>query len=199
MSDKEIPPIPEGIDYFADMEPIDADPATMETIVMLAEKQLSLEAQVESASEALNLLRNELDTIQMRRLPEVMGALGMKEFTLENGAKITIKEDIKAGITEDNRPAAHAWVRERGDGGIIKNVVSIAFGKDEDAKAEEVVKSLTDQGYSPDQKESIHVSTLKSYVKERLEAGDAIPVDLFGVFEFKKATVKLPKPKATKK
>jgi hypothetical protein len=32
-------------------------------------------------------------------------------------------------------------------------------------------------------------------VKERLEHGDNIPIDVFGIFEFKLAKIKLPKPK----
>jgi len=46
------------------------------------------------------------------------------------------------------------------------------------------------QGYEPQQKEDVHASTLKAWVRERIEAGDEFPMDLFGAFIGQRAIIK---------
>jgi hypothetical protein len=108
---------------------------------------------------------------------------------------VSVKADVKTSITEANKPAAFAWLREHHFDGIIKMAVSLSFGKGESAAAELAVKTLHEAGYEPTQAESVHPATLKSFVKERLEDGDNIPIDVFGIFEFKQSKIKLPKTK----
>ena len=45
-------------------------------------------------------------------------------------------------------------------------------------------------GYLPDQKKEVHPQTLKAFVKEQLQKGQAVPMDLFGVFTGHRATIK---------
>ena len=96
-------------------------------------------------------------------------------------------------INKNNRDAAHAWLRQQGHGDIIKNQVSVSFGKGEDETALETMTLLEQEGLFPAQKESVHPSTLKAFVRERIESGDsAFTVDtqkLFSVYQGKRTKI----------
>jgi len=88
---------------------------------------------------------------------------------------------VYAHITEDKRQAAHAWLRQHGFGDLIKHQVTASFGAGEDDMAHAVKHHLEGLGVAVQDKESVHHSTLRAWARERLEAGDDIPEDLFGL------------------
>ena len=45
-------------------------------------------------------------------------------------------------------------------------------------------------GLHPEQTESVHSSTLRAFVKERVENRDNFPMDLFGAFTGQRAVLK---------
>ena len=73
---------------------------------------------------------------------------------------------------------------------IIKNTVSCVFGRGEDSQAEEFLKIAAEQGVPAAQKEEVHPSTLKAFVKERVEVGDEFPMDLFGAYVGQRENIK---------
>ena len=71
-----------------------------------------------------------------------------------------------------------------------KNDVVVSFGKGQDNEAGHVVGLLREQGFDPDTKTHIHASTLKAFVKERVENGKPIDLDMFGAFIANAAEIK---------
>ena len=65
---------------------------------------------------------------------------------------------------------------------IIKNDITVSFGKGEDNVAGDVVGLLQERGFDPKTKTHVHPSTLKAFVKERVIEGKPIDLDLFGAF-----------------
>ena len=57
-------------------------------------------------------------------------------------------------------------------------VVRIFAPKDSDSM--EVARELRDKGFGPVQKTSVHASTLKSFIKDGLEKGISLDLDLLG-------------------
>lgn len=124
-------------------------------------------------------------------LPALMAEFGLTEIKLEDGTIVSIKEDVDAKISEVNRPAAMGWLTANGFGGIIKTEVSVLFGAGSHDDAARLVGDLAKSGYSGAQMaETVHPSTLKSFVREQLACGTAIPFDLFGIFPYNKAIIK---------
>jgi hypothetical protein len=183
------------LDYFDDVPTAPVEVATLELLARLAHESSALEAEILRDSVALEEKNAALSKLMRVRIPEIMGTLGMEEFKLTDGSVVSVKADIKCGITEVNKPAAFAWLEKEHFDGIIKTNVAAQFGKGEMEKAKEALELLEKAGFSGSMDRSIHSATLKSFVKERLENGDNIPVDTFGIFEFKMAKIKLPKPK----
>lgn len=195
MSNSEIKSLEGGIDYFDDIPPVEAEPATLELLSRLAHESSALEKEIHADTVALEEKNSALMRLLRVRIPEIMQTLGMETFKLTDGSEVSVKADIKTGITEANKPAAFSWLEEHQFDGIIKTNVAAQFGKGEIENAKKALEALEAAGFHGSMDRSIHPATLKSFVKERLENGDAIPIDTFGIFEFKMAKIKLPKAK----
>ena len=73
---------------------------------------------------------------------------------------------------------------------MIKNIVSLNFGKSEDEAAASLVDELIERKLNVSQKMKVEPMTLKSYVKTEIEAGRTVPMDMFGVYIANKTTIK---------
>lgn len=187
----------EEIDYFEDMpQPEETDAATLERLSTLAQNARTLESEIHAAEVALEEQKGKLNKILTERIPSVMDSLGMESFKLQDGAEISVKDDVKCQLSEERKPAAFAWLEERNYDGIIKTIVAVSFGKGEMEKAKQALKLLSEGGFFAELDRSIHASTLKAFVKERLEAAEPdFPLNTFGVFEYRIAKIKPPKSK----
>ena len=95
-----------------------------------------------------------------------------------------------ANISVANREKAFNWLRENGLGDIIKNEISVSFGRNEDNKAADYAALAEERGFQPTQKLKVEPMTLKALVRERIEAGKELPTELFNVFVGNKTTIK---------
>ena len=131
---------------------------------------------METELKRLNKIKYQLET---ERIPALMEEMGQTKGTF-NGVEVKLVQKIDARITEANKEAAFAWLRENGHDGIIKNDVTMSFSKGEDNLAGDVIGLLRDKGFDPVQKTSVHASTLKSFIKDGLEKGISLDLDLLG-------------------
>lgn len=139
------------------------------------------------------LQKNE-SRIETEDMPELMRELDMKSFKLKDGTEIEVVDDLKCGITEENRDGAHSWLRNNNFGGIIKTVIAQHYGAGEiDAATKNAQAIFKLTGREASVVESIHAGTLKSFLKEQRKKGTKIPTKLFGLFPFSKAKVTPPK------
>lgn len=162
---------------------IDAIIPTDEELAMvskLAAKQRDLENSIAEMEEGLKKAKADLDQVRDKELPNALAEIGLSELKLTDGTKISIKTEVYANISEERSQAAFAWLRKNGHGALVKNIISAEFGKGEDEKAIEAATVLAEAGFSPKQKESVHAMTLKAFVKEQVNQGADIPLDLFG-------------------
>jgi len=146
----------------------------------LAEAQAAVEAEMADLDARLTKAREKHRDLAERQVPELMDQIGMTEFKTTTGLKITVAEKIRAAIPKAKAPLAFHWLKENGHAAMIKRVVSVSFGKGEDEKAQDFCKTLSEE-YEYDDKASVHPSTLAAFVKEKLESGEEVPLDLFGV------------------
>lgn len=183
------------IDFFSDDVAFNADnaPATLERLTDLALKTTALNEEITALSVQLAEKSDSVKNILRNLIPTVMEELGMSEFKLVDGSKIEVKDHLQASLTEANKPAGFLWLEENEFDGIIKTKVHADFGKGEADDAKRARDALVAAGFSAELDRNVHPATLKAFVKERLEAGDSIPVDVFGVFQFKEAKITAPK------
>ena len=165
----------------------------LKSVSKLADNMLLLERIIAEREGQLAEAKKRLNQLCDEDLPQLMAELNISSFKLKNGEEVEVRNTYGAHIKEANKEAAFAFLRESGLGDIIKNTVSVAFGKGEDAMAESFVESAERQGYVPQQKTAVHPQTLKAWVRERIENGESIPTETFGVFAGQKAIIRRPK------
>lgn len=182
-------------DWMEGESPKAAPTVTLAEVVSAAERALSIQNQIDEKQAELEQLDRELSSLQRFKIPDMLDSLGISEFKLEDGTKLKVEQSIQANISAANKPAAFRWLRENKFDGIIKTVVKADFGKGESEEASRAVALLDEAGFAVEMSETVHAATLKSFVKERLEAGDNIPVDVFGIFDSKIAKFTKPKRK----
>ena len=167
-----------------------ADGGILKTVSELARAIAAKEAQVADLDRQLKDAKKELLKLTDEDLPASMAEMGLASFTLDDGSQIDVKPTYGASILVDNRPKAYEWLRDNGYDDIIKNNVSVSFGRGEDDRANAFKAVAEKEGYIPQQETSIHAGTLKAFVRERIEAGDEFPMELFGAYVGQRATIK---------
>ena len=145
---------------------------------------------IEEAEEKLKEFKKQRDHISGEVIPTMMSEMGLSELKLQDGSHLKVSTSYKAHITEANKEAAYNWLRNNGLGDIIKNEISVSFGRGEDIKAAHYAELAKGQGLQPTQKLKVEPMTLKALVRERIEAGKDMPTEIFGVFSENKTTIK---------
>lgn len=163
---------------------------SLDPISRLANEAYQVEDQIEKTEETLKALKKQHLEIIEQKLPEALEAIGLKEFTLVDGAKIEVKPFYAASISAANREEAFKWLRNNGYGDLIKNNVTVSFGTGEDAKAEDFMEKCQRQQLVPSQITKVESMTLRAWFKERVEAGDPVPVQIFGGYTSQRAKIK---------
>ena len=127
--------------------------------------------------------------LENEEIPAVMEENNLTSLKLKDGQKIEITESYHASITQANKDFCFNWLKEKGLDDIIKNEVSVAFGRGENDGALDLKSQLEGQGLPVDHSQKIHPQTLKAFVGERIRSGNAVP-DEFGVFIRKKVKIR---------
>lgn len=162
----------------------------LKSIATLARKQLKLELQVSRLEAQLKGVKEDLRYTAEVELPEAMSAVGLSHFALDTGEQITVKQDIYANISADNKDGAFKWLKEHGHVDLIKNNIVLGFTKGQTAEAEQCIELLRESGYKPTTKEEVHWQTLRAFAREQIEDGNTeFPMDLFGVHFVNKTTI----------
>jgi len=167
-----------------------ADGGALKTVAELARIIKTKEIEVADLERQFKDSKKELLRLTDEELPASMAEMGLASFTLDDGSTIDVKPTYGASILVANREKAYDWLRDHGYDDIIKNNVAVSFGRGEDDMAG-AFKSLAEkEGYSAQQDTSIHSQTLRAFVRERIEAGDEFPMDLFGAYVGQRAVIK---------
>ena len=166
------------------------DDSKLDNVSRLANKAARLQGDLERNEEEKRHLKKALYKVTDEDLPEALEKLNLQKITLKDGSEISVKSVYGASIPKDKQDEAYEWIREIGDGDIIKNNITVTFGKGEDQDAQAFILVCGDQGFNPQQKEKIEPMTLKAWLREKVEAGDPVRLDLVGGFIGQRAIIK---------
>jgi len=150
----------------------------------------ALEDQLKIDQESLKQKQKELERISGEVIPTLLGEMGLSSLKLADGSAVDVKPYYAANISLRNREAAYNWLRSNGLGDIIKNEITVSFGRNEDNKAADYANLARGQGYQPTQKLKVEPMTLKALVRERIENGKNMPTDIFNVFVGSRTIIK---------
>lgn len=153
-------------------------------LAALARTQFELEQEILQDEQRLKFKQEKLKLLAEKHIPEAMEACGMREFRTAEGISVAIKEVVRAGISDAHKPAAFAWLDAHGYSNLVKRKFICSFGKDEEAWARKFAADLArrKRTVNVESVQEIHHRTLVSFVKEKLEAGVDLPLEIFGVY-----------------
>jgi hypothetical protein len=151
-------------DMFADAGALDGvDANATKSLSDLVKHLRDKNEQIIQCEEYLKQLKAEKQRIATEQIPMLMDEMGIERVDVD-GATVQLKPFVSASIPADRRQEAFAWLREHG---------------------------LDEQkGFHPEKKTHIHAMTLKAFVKERVEKGLPIDLDMFGAYVARTADVK---------
>ena len=153
-----------------------------ESLSEQALKLKEMEKDLAAKEEEIKKLKQDIDIIAGEVIPTMMQEMNLSSLKLADGSSIEVKPVYGASISASKKEEAFNWLRNNGLGDLIKNEITVSFGRNEDNKAASYAELAQGQGYQPTQKLKVEPMTLKALVRERLESGKEMPTDLFNVF-----------------
>ena len=178
------------INFEEDQQEVIQKTDNIQSLADQVEKLNSLQQRIELQEDNLKNTKKEFEHLSGEVIPTMMAEMGLSHLKLMDGSSVDVKPNYSASITIANRDAAFNWLRNNGLGDIIKNEISVSFGRNEDNKAADYAALAEERGFQPTQKLKVEPMTLKALVRERLEAGKEMPTEIFNVFVGNKTTIK---------
>ena len=149
----------------------------------------SLEDEVKIMEDNLKKKKEAADKISEEVIPEIMDNMKLKTLKLQDGSAIEVKEIYGASIPVANREGAYKWLRDNDLGDLIKNEITVSFGRGEDNKASNYANLARENGFEPAQKLKVEPMTLKALYRERVEGKQNLPSEHFNLFKGNKTKI----------
>ena len=178
------------IDFEKDQQNTMKKTDNIQSLADQVEKLESLQKKLELQEENMKNTKKQLEHVSGEVIPTMMSEMGLSHLKLMDGSSVDVKPNYSASISVANKEKAFNWLRNNGLGDIIKNEISVSFGRNEDNKAADYAALAQERGYQPTQKLKVEPMTLKALVRERIEAGKEMPTEIFNVFVGNKTTIK---------
>ena len=179
-----------NINFEEDQAKVITKTENIQSLADQVERLENLQKEVEDTDKQLKEKKKNLEHLSGEIIPTMMAEMGLSHLKLMDGSSVDVKPHYSATITQANKEAAFNWLRNNGLGDIIKNEISVSFGRNEDTRAADYADLAKSRGFEPTQKLKVEPMTLKALVRERLEAGKEMPTELFNVFVGNKTTIK---------
>jgi hypothetical protein len=154
------------------------------------EKLKELEDSIAVKEAEVKKLKQQADAVSGEVIPTMMQEMNISTLKLADGSAVEVKPVYGASITAEKKEEAFNWLRSNDLGDLIKNEVTVSFGRNEDNKAIAYATLAQGQGFQPIQKLKVEPMTLKALVRERLESGKEMPTELFNVFAGNRTKIK---------
>ena len=178
------------IDFEKDQQDTMKKTDNIQSLADQVEKLNALQKRLELQEQNIKNTKKEFEHLSGEVIPTMMAEMGLSHLKLMDGSSVDVKPHYSATITQANKEAAFNWLRNNGLGDIIKNEISVSFGRNEDTRAADYAELAKGHGFSPTQKLKVEPMTLKALVRERIEAGKEMPTEIFNVFIGNKTTIK---------
>ena len=148
-----------------------------------------LEGEILKEETLLKQKKERADKISSEVIPEIMESMKLKTLKLQDGSAIEVKDVYSATIPVINREGAYQWLRDNDLGDLIKNEITVSFGRGEDNKANDYASLAEKNGYQPSQKMKVEPMTLKALYRERVESNQDLPSEHFNLFKGNKTKI----------
>lgn len=162
------------------------NPDRLEDLRKLVARARDLELTKKELEERLEEVKSALygrEGLYHKLMPEMMDDIGVAKIALAAEGNLPAVEaktqpfyaaSIPTGWPAEQRQDAFDYLDSTGHGDLIKTEVTLAFPREQRARALEFVKLAKKFG-SPDMKENVHHMTLTAWLREQVEIKRVIP------------------------
>lgn len=157
---------------------------SLSTLTELGNDLYDAETEVLRLEAELKRAKKRRDGIAQTDIPEAMKEVGLSMLQTTDGAKIELKDVLSVTPLKKNRPLVFKALEDQGAGNLIKTTVIVPFNKGEAAAIKELFKALRVLNRQAKEERKVESQTLKKHVKDRLEEGEEVDMELFGVRQF---------------
>lgn len=151
----------------------------LSALAKLASEQRSLENEIADMEEQLKARKEALAAVSEYKIPELMNEIGVTEFRLSNGLRVSVKPFYSGKITD---PEAYEWLESNNFGDLIKTDLIFSHRANESEFYQDLIKLAEELSLEYKRKTAVHPMTLNAFIKERILAGDKFPRELFNVY-----------------
>lgn len=200
-----------GLDFKADSKQGTGQPQ-LEDLEIISKAVITLQGKMlllEQAKTRLAQLADEVFKIKTEEIPSIMDQYNLSEIKLKDGSKVQIRPLVQASlpaegailkckdgeerhVLRERQKAGFVYLRKNGAGALIKTQIKADFGKDAEAKASKAVATLRKLGIQAEVSKGVHPQSLTAWVKERIENGSPVDMELFKVFSGQVAEITTP-------
>ena len=145
---------------------------SIQRLAQLAEELFDAQQTAKKAEEALARAQAEVQRLEEQEIPALMDDLGMERFTTASGFSVSVEPSVHASISEANREAAIRWLEEHGEGGMVRRDLILGFNAEEE---DQIARLRNEVEYPSKIVRNVHPSTLRAWVRRRLEEGEEVP------------------------
>ena len=124
------------IDFEQDQQEI-LDKSDIASLSNYCRELKAYEDEIAELEEKIKFKKNKADRISSEIIPNMLAEQGLSSLKLADGSSVEVRKAYNCTILKDNMESAYNWRRENGLGDIIKNEVSVQFGKGEDNNAQQ--------------------------------------------------------------
>lgn len=167
---------------------------TVKQVAHFADQMAQLEQEIGIQEVLLKTMNERLRVMKQVTVPLAMQEAQVKALTLPDGRQVEIEDFLAANITKEDLPAALAWLRKNKAGSIIKNDFKVSLKKGEEPLAKKIEAALKKLKVPFARSASVNYQTLQAFVKEKMQAGMALPPEI-KVVSVPTAVVHQPKEK----
>ena len=162
---------------------------TLKDIHKLVEKLDRAERTLADVAETYEDAKEVVRELAEEVIPQALESLGLDEIRTASGLKVSVKETVHARLSQETKAEAIAWLDQNGHAGLVKRKVQIDFDREESEAAMALLEELQGKFPAVYADETVHPSTLRSFVKGLVEDGEDFPRELFGTYIKKQAKV----------
>jgi hypothetical protein len=160
----------------------------MQTAQQMAQDLYTLDSSIIALEQSLETAKKQRLEIVHRTLPAYLDSIGIDRLGI-GGAEVdlVVENYYHANIPEDKREEAFSWLEDNEHGDLIKTVLTVQFHRGEMEIATEVarrIKAFIEAKGVPDRpidvKKGVAWNTLTAFVKEQIEEGMVLPLEILG-------------------
>lgn len=173
----------------------EAPEASLERAIHLSNELALAKSVVDELEDALSVAKKQYNDLQTKQIPALFSELGISKLALPDGREVEVGSKIYGSLPKDadKRASAIGHLESLGAASLLQDTIELAFPKSQHNVALDILATLEEKGIQAHIESGVHAATLCKFAREAMESGEAIDLEVLGLFQADTTTIKAPK------